>query len=75
MNIQQQIQRDIKLISENNLMQSQLFAFLQRLKVNLSAPGNIEQVLSHAGTIDNRSAEEVTQIINAEFGKIDSDWH
>ncbi|CAG5069364.1 hypothetical protein DYBT9623_02100 [Dyadobacter sp. CECT 9623] len=70
MNLRQQIQRDINLISENDLMQSQLFAFLQSLKVNLRAPGNIEQVLSHAGTIDNCSAAEVMQIINAEFGKI-----
>ncbi|TLV02260.1 hypothetical protein [Dyadobacter luticola] len=75
MTIQEQIQNDVELISENSSLQTQLFDFLKLLKANMPVRSNVDQVLSHAGTIDNDAAREITQIINDEFGKIDGEWH
>lgn len=75
MTIQEQIQNDVNLISENSILQTQLFDFLKLLKANMPLRRNVDQVLSHAGVIDDEAANEVTQIINDEFGKIDGEWH
>ncbi|MCE6991007.1 hypothetical protein [Dyadobacter sp. CY323] len=75
MTIQEQIQQDVNLVSENSILQTQLFDFLKLLKANLPFRRNVQQVLSHAGVIDDAAASEVTKIINDEFGQIDGEWH
>jgi len=75
MSIQEQIQLDVAMISENSRLQTQLFDFLKLLKANMPLRRNIDHVLSHAGSIDNDTAREITQIVNEEFGKIDGEWH
>ena len=73
MSIQEQIQLDVDAISENSLLQSQLFDFLKLLKATLPVRGNVGMVLSHAGNLDDASAKEITRLINEEFGKIDNE--
>lgn len=75
MNIQEQIQLDVAVISENSHLQSQLFDFLKLLKANMPLRRNVEKVLSHAGSLDNETAQEITKIVNEDFGKIDIEWH
>ena len=75
MTIQEQIQQDVNLVSENSILQTQLFDFLKLLKANMPLHRNVEQVLSHAGVIDHVAASEVTKIVNDEFGQIDGEWH
>jgi len=75
MSIQDQIQLDVNMISANSHLQTQLFDFLKLLKANMPLSHNLDKVLSHAGTLDNDSAEEITKIVNEDFGKIDSEWH
>ena len=75
MSIQEQIQLDVAMISENSRLQTQLFDFLKLLKANMPIRHNVDKVLSHAGSIDNDTAREITQIVNEEFGKIDGEWH
>lgn len=75
MTIQEQIQHDVALISENSYLQTQLFDFLKLLKANMPLKRNVDKVLAHAGDIDDEAAQEVTQIINEEFNKIDGEWH
>ena len=75
MSIQEQIQLDVAMISENSRLQTQLFDFLKLLKANMPLRRNVDNVLSHAGSIDNDTAREITQIVNEEFGKIDGEWH
>ncbi|WP_184176110.1 hypothetical protein [Rhabdobacter roseus] len=75
MTIQEQIQRDVALISENSYLQTQLYDFLRLLKANMPRKSNVDEVLALAGTIDNEDTQEITQIINEEFNKIDGDWN
>jgi hypothetical protein len=75
MSIQEQIQLDVDAISENSHLQSQLFDFLKLLKATLPFRRNVDVVLSHAGNLDDDSAQEITQLVNEEFGKIDNEWH
>jgi len=74
MTIQEQIQQDVALVSENSSLQTQLYEFLKLLKANMPAKRNIEKVLAHAGVIDNATAQEITRIINEEYNKIDGEW-
>lgn len=75
MTIQEHIQRDVALVSENSYLQTQLYDFLKLLKANMPRNRNVEDVLAFAGTIDDTDAVEITQIIQEEFSKIDGDWH
>ncbi|MCE7072857.1 hypothetical protein LZG74_21260 [Dyadobacter sp. CY327] len=75
MTIQEKIDKDVAWVSRSSSMQAKLLDFLQSLKIQTSPIRNVERVLSHAGTVDDSAANEVTQIINAEFGKIDGEWH
>jgi hypothetical protein len=75
MTIQEQIQQDVALVSENSNLQAQLYDFLRLLKANLPRKRNVEDVLSLAGTIEDADAQEITRIINGEFSKIDGDWN
>ncbi|MCF0062907.1 hypothetical protein MUK70_07970 [Dyadobacter chenwenxiniae] len=75
MTIQEQIEQDVAWVSRSSSMQAKLLDFLRSLKTQTAPKRNVERVLSHAGTIDNSAAVEVTQIINDEFGKIDGEWH
>ena len=75
MTIQEQIQRDVALISENSYLQTQLYDFLRLLKANMPRKKNVDDVLALAGTIDQEDAQEITQIIHEEFSKIDGDWN
>lgn len=75
MTTQEQIQQDVAWASQSNAMQEQLLNFLKGLKAKATAQRNIERVLSHSGTVEDSDADEVTRIINAEFGKVDGEWH
>ena len=75
MSIQEQIQQDVAVISENSHLQTQLFDFLQLLKANMPLRHNVDKVLSHAGSLDNDTAQEITKIVNDDFGQIDNEWH
>lgn len=75
MTIQEQIQRDVALISENSYLQTQLYDFLKLLKANMPRKRNVDEILALAGTIDNDDALKITRIINDEYSKIDGDWN
>ncbi|MCF0041133.1 hypothetical protein LXM24_13615 [Dyadobacter sp. CY399] len=75
MTIQEKIEQDVAWVSQSSSLQAKLLNFLQSLKVQSSSKRNVERVLSHAGTIEDSAANEVTKIINEEFGRIDGEWH
>ncbi|QRQ99886.1 hypothetical protein [Dyadobacter sandarakinus] len=75
MTIQDRIQQDLALISQDEAMQPQLLHLLQTLKLNTTSQSNRDKVLAHAGTVGNQEAAEVAGIINDAFGGIDGEWH
>jgi membrane-bound lytic murein transglycosylase MltF len=74
MTINEQIRQDVAWAAKSNLTQSKLLHFLKTLKNDAPVQRNVEKVLAQAGSIDDDSAREVTQIVNMEFGKIDGEW-
>ncbi|WP_439555290.1 hypothetical protein [Dyadobacter sp.] len=74
MNLKQQIKQDVALLSERAETRSELLNFLQNMKMKMDTEGNLEQVLAHAGSIDDLAANEMAEIISIEFGKIDAEW-
>jgi len=75
MTIQEQIAKDVAIVTQSADLKSQLYDYLQSLKSDVQLQPNKHKVLSYAGTVQNDEASEVLKIINDEFGKVDNEWH
>jgi hypothetical protein len=75
MTIQEQLHHDVDLTSADPIAQKKALSFFANLKKQQPNRGNMQAVLALAGTLDNESAQEISELINNEFGKNDGEWH
>ncbi|MEM8900145.1 MAG: hypothetical protein AAGC85_18670 [Bacteroidota bacterium] len=72
--IKAEILKDLEGVTSPSLLE-QIRDFLKLMKIKENNPkGNIEQVLAFAGTIDDKEAAELKDIINQAFNHIEGEW-
>jgi hypothetical protein len=72
--LKEQIIRDVNTIADLQLL-NQLFDYVQVIKRTVyKITPNRERVLQSAGSINDKEAQEVKQIIANEFNQTEGDW-